>query len=64
MIRGPDHPCERDDLKRELMDKARDAGRLKRDLFTVDFRRARELQPAEKPEPIHRIAYVDSRQWR
>jgi phosphatidylserine/phosphatidylglycerophosphate/cardiolipin synthase-like enzyme len=40
------------------------AGRLKRDLFMADFRRARELRPVKKPEPIHRIASVDSRQWR
>jgi cardiolipin synthase len=38
-------------------------GRLKRDLFMVDFRRARELQPPETPEPIRRLASVDSPQW-
>ncbi len=38
------------------------AGRLKRDLFMADFRRARELQPVEKPEPIHRVAFAAVRQ--
>jgi cardiolipin synthase len=32
-------------------------GRLKRNLFMADFRRARELQPAEKPETIYDVAF-------
>jgi len=34
------------------------AGRLKRNLFMPDFRRARELQPAERPELVRNVAFA------